>query len=577
MAIEPRRTPWAAVVEALAAEGVDLAFGLPGNPLHFVGDLAHAPEVRPILVRHEASGAFMAYAYARVTGKAGVCFASPGPGSANLASGLLEAFSGCQPVIALANGTPTRTEGMGAFQELDSVAFFRPITKWAVRPTDPEKVPWVMQRAFSLARGGRPGPVFIDLPGDMALREASIEPYRSPGPPVRVRPDAGAVSAAARELARAERPVLVAGNGCMLAGAGPALRRLAELVGAPVLTTPGGRGSIPEDHPLALGQVGLYFTRPGKAYYDSADLLVTVGSRMEEFQSGDWQLFPAGARFVQVDLDPRSIGQNWRPDVAVVGDARLALEDLCAAVAEEGIDEAAREARLAGVAEAKARFVDEVERECAEERRPIRTRQAVHAIERVFGPETILCHENGGQDLWSYYWPYHRVLEGGASVAPGEQTVMGLGCVGAIGAKLARPDKPVVCTSGDGAFQMYLGEVATAVQYRAGVTWLVLDNASLGWPQYLQVLEGQPTVATEFTHQSDLAGVVRAQGAHGERVEDPAEVVPALGRARRANEDGLPAAVVVAVERHDYPEWFVTWHREIWGLGAGGAASGAGG
>ena len=196
MAIEPRRTPWAAVVEALAAEGVDLAFGLPGNPLHLVADLAAHPGIRPILVRHEASGAFMAYAYARVTGKAGVCFASPGPGSANLASGLLEAFSGCQPVIALANGTPTRTEGMGAFQELDSVALFRPITKWAVRPTDPEKVPWVMARAFALARGGRPGPVFIDLPGDMALREASIEPYRSPGPPVRVRPDAGAVSAA---------------------------------------------------------------------------------------------------------------------------------------------------------------------------------------------------------------------------------------------------------------------------------------------------------------------------------------------------------------------------------------------
>jgi acetolactate synthase-1/2/3 large subunit len=573
---EPLRTAWAAVVEALAIEEVDLVFGLPGNPLHFVADLAAYPEVRPILVRHEASGAFMAYAYARVTGRPGVCFASPGPGSANLASGLLEAYSGCQPLVALANGTPARTEGMGAFQELDTLALFRPITKWVARPTDPEKVPWVMQRAFALARGGRPGPVFVDLPGDMALREARIEPYRSPGPPVRVRPDPAAVSAAARALADAQRPVIVAGNGCLLSGAGQPLRSLAGLVGAPVLTTPGGRGSIPEDHPLAVGQTGLYFTGPGKAVYDAADLLVTVGSRMEEFQSGAWQLFPAGARFVQIDLDPGAIGQNWRPDVAVVGDARLVLEDLYDAVLRLGIDEPERVARVAEIAEAKARFLEAVERECAEERIPIRTRQAVHAIERVFGPETIICHENGGQDLWSYYWPYHRVLEGGASVPPGEQTVMGLGCVGAIGAKLARPGKQVVCTTGDGAFQMYLGEVATAVQYRAAVTWLILDNASLGWPQYLQMLEGRPTLATEFTHQPDLAAVVRALGAYGERVEDPAEVLPALERARRANAEDLPAAVVVVVERHDYPEWFVTWHREVWGLGAGGERSASG-
>lgn len=572
-----RGTAWSAVVEALQSEEVEYVFGLPGNPLHFVAELSSRPEIRPILVRHEASAGLMAYAYARVTGQVGVCFASPGPGAANLAAPLLEASSGCQPVIALANGNGTRYEGYGAFQELDTMALFRPITKWAVRPTDPEKLPWVMQRAFSLARNGRPGPVFIDLPGDMALRETQIERYRRTEPPIRTRADGASIAKAARELVRAQQPVIVAGNGTMLGGAGDALRRLAELLGAPVFTTPGGRGSIPEDHELALGQVGLYFTQLGRDYYNAADLLVTVGSRMEEFQSGAWKLFPAGARFIQIDLDPAAVDQNWRSDVAVVGDSRLVLEDLLAAVSEAGIDATARSARLVALAEAKGRFLDEIDRECAELRTPIRSRQVVHEVERVFGADTIICHENGGQDLWSYYWPYYRVLAGGASVPPGEQTVMGLGCVGAIGAKLARPDKQVVCTTGDGAFQMYLAEVATAVEYRAGVTWVVLDNAALGWPQYLQILERQPPIVTDFATPPDLAGAARAQGAHAERVADPDEVRPALERARRANAEGVPAAVVFDIARHDYPEWFETWHREIWGFGVGGAASGSGG
>ncbi len=569
MTADNRKTPWGAVAEALHAEGVAHIFGMPGNPLHLIDDLARFPDVKPVLVRQEVCGVFMAYAYARVTGEPGLCYGNPGPGLANMVPGILEAYSGNMPVIALANGTPSRWDGYGAFQELDSLALFRSITKWVARPTEPEKVPWVMQRAFSLATNGRPGPVVIDLPSDMALREAEIDAYRPPERWIRSRADRERIAMAADELARAKRPVIVAGNGVVLSRAGAELLSLAERLGAPVLTTPGGRGSIAEDHVLSLGQVGLYFTRPGKAYYDSADLLITVGSRMEAFQSGEWKLFPAGARFLQIDIDAASIGLNWRPDVAVVGDARLVLEDLSAALDERAVDGAAKAARLAEIAETKARFDEEVERECAEQQRPIRTRQVVHELNRVFGRNTILCNENGGADLWSYYWPYYRVLDVGDCVPPAEQTEMGLGCVGAIGAKIARPDKQVVCTTGDGAFQMYMQEISTAVEYRAAVTWVVLNNSALGWPQYGQVLEGKPRLATVFERQPDFALVATAQGATGERIENPAEVAPALERARRANAEGVPAVVDIGIALHDYPEWFQTWHREIWGMGTG--------
>ena len=348
------RTAWQAAVEALEAEGVEYAFGLSGNPLHLVADL-HGTSVKPILARNESSAVYMAYGYARVARKVGICFGNPGPGTTNMVSGLLEADSACVPVIGLSNGTVTRFDGAGALQELDVPTLMRPVTKWSARLSNPAQMPWIMRRAFHVARSGRPGSVFVEVPGDLGLQEAEMDAYRSAGPRVRSRPTADAIEALAAALERAGRPVIVAGSGAWSADAGAALRAVAERVGAGVLTTPGGRGSFGEEHELSLGQVGLYFTSAGRAAWDDADLVLSVGSRLEELEAGPGaSLFPAHAAYAQIDADPFAIARNVVPDIALVGDAALALEELAAVLEARGTGPDARAGWRATIAELKA-------------------------------------------------------------------------------------------------------------------------------------------------------------------------------------------------------------------------------
>lgn len=552
-------TVWRAVAEALAAEGVEYVFGLPGNPKHLIYDLSEHTGIRFVLVRDEQYAVACAYAHARLTRRPAVVFSNPGPGITKLATGLLEATSGSLPVIAITNGVVIAHDGMGAFQELDSVALMRPVTKWATRVVDPRRIGWTMQRAFSLAVNGRPGAVYVDVPSDLADIRVAQPPYRPSLGRHRCRPDVPAVHAAAALIAAARRPLLVCGSGAVFADAAPAVRALAERVGMPVFTTPGGRGIYPEDDALALGQVGLYFTAPGKAYHDGADLIVAVGTRLEAFSTNSWASYPPGARLIQIDIDPQAIALNWRPDVAVVGDAALALEEIADAL--PAIDAAERDHRLARIAEAKARYLAAVAREAGEPARPIRVPQVLAAVNAVFGRDTILVKENGGADLWCYYWPYYRVGGLDNCVPMAEQTAMGFGIAGTIGAKLARPGKNVVCISGDGAMNMAMMELATAAEWRCGVTWVVLNNRALGWVQYNQVLNGKPFVATGFEVAADFVRIAEAQGCRAVRVEEPAEIEPALRAALAANRAGVPCLIDVTIARHDYPPHFVEVHK----------------
>ena len=566
-------TGWEAVVHALRAERVARIYGLPGDPRHLYDALYDAPEIEAVLVRHEASGAFMAMAEARVLGTVGVCHASPGPGMTNTVSALLEAFSACQPIILLATGTPGAYVGMGAFQEHDGVAVARPVTKWSVRVERPERIPWTMQRAFAIARSGKPGPVYVEVPSDVGLADAEMAEYRRIPGPSRSLPDPLDLRAAAELLAASARPVLVAGGGLVSSAAFAELARLAEQEHIPVMTTLSGRGSIAEDNDLAFGLTGLYRTRPGRDVFNAADVLVTVGARMEGFQSGDWKIYPPDAQFIQIELDPFEVGRNWVPDVALLGDARLTLDALARQLNHNPgrRDERRRSAQTA--IEAKAAFAVAVARECDEATSvPLRSKLIVHELNDVFGRDTILVNENGGQDLWTYFHPFYRVLDCGDAVTPGEQTCMGVGVTGAVGAKLARPEKKVVCVTGDGAFQMMPQELSTAVQYGAPVTWVVLDTSSLGWSKWRQRDSGR-YIATDFVSQPDLAALARAHGCHGERVTQPKDVRPALERALERNADGLPAVLDFVVEAFDYYPGFVsypaaTWQDDEAGIGA---------
>jgi acetolactate synthase-1/2/3 large subunit len=553
------------IVEALKAEGIDRLFGLPGNPIHLVDDLHRHSNIQNVLVRHEHSGVSLAYAYARVTGRPAVCYGNPGPGITNMATALLEAHSASLPVIALSNGTPISSDGKGAFQELDSVSFMRPVTKWATRIVSPETTPWVMQRAFSIAKNGRPGPVFIDVPSDIALQSCSMPPYKRSLDRHMFRPGSDAIAAAAVLVKKAKQPIIICGSGAVSARAGTNITRLAESIGAALYTTPGGRGTYAEDHPLCLGQIGLYFTDAGKKYFDESDLVISFGSRLEDFSTGGWTLWPSRAKFIQIDIDPESIGLNIRPHTALVGDAELTAIDLLTAIDNLSVKNSIT--RFRAVNKLQTRYIANIQRQLKRKTKPISGRQVVGAINHVFGKNTIMVHENGGADLWSYYWPYYQVLDADDCIPMGEQTAMGMGVIGAIAAKIAAPNKNVVCVAGDGAMQMGMMELTTAAENKCGITWVVLNNAALGWPQYIQVLEKQAEIATDFESSPDFAKLARSQNCKGIRVTEPDKVEPALRSALRANQSGIPVLVEVQIAKHDYAPHFQHFHREVWGLG----------
>ncbi len=554
------RKPWAAVVEALEAEGVELVFGLPGSPELLYNDL-FGSSVGAVLVRMETSAVFMAMAYARASGRVGVVHASPGPGMANLVPGLLEAHYACSPVVCLVSAASREHEGAGGFQDTPSLELVRPVTKWAVRIDLPERTAWTIQRAFAVAQNGKPGPVFVEIPGDVAGTSAEIPPYRRPLVGLRPAGDPDAIERVARLLDGARKPAIWAGGGVGLSGAEAELVSLAETLDAPVVTTPSGRGSISEDHRLAFGLVGLYRTASSARPVDECDCILYVGTRLEEFQTGLGRYLPTAAVVVQIDIDPCEIERCLPADAAIAGDAKLVLAALAEAV--RPVESRPWTAELVAHREA---FERRVERECAPEGAVLSTKQVIHALNRTFADGFILVNENGGQDLWSYYCPYVKVTTHRGCVAPAEQTVMGLGVAGSIGARLARPHTHVVCVTGDGAFQMYLKEIPTAVQHRAPVLWVVLDNAGLHWVKWIARATGGRYVAVDFEAQPDLVAVAAASGAHAERIDTPGSIDGALARARAALEGGTPAVLVCAIDTWDYPEGFVAFHRDVWGL-----------
>ncbi len=533
-----------AIKEALKAEDVKFVFGLRGG-----FDLQpDDPDITPIQVRYEGSAPFMAMACAVLSGKAGVCAtASGGNGLTNMVSGVLEAYSACLPVLTLVGrwggSIPSQEhEGMGAFAECDNVGVMKPITKWSARIPRATRTPWFMHRAFSIAYNGRPGPVFLEVPGDVMKADVEMPTY-TPSTRIRTRGDPDRIGKAVNLLLQAKRPIIVSGGGTILSQAFESFRVFVELLGIPFLTTPQGRSILPEDHPLALGLCGVYINNLAKQVYDEADLLVTIGSRMEALQSVTFQYFPEHAKFIQIDIEPQSIGLNWVSDLAIVGDARLVLRDLVSGIREKmrkrNLDEMPR---LKNIILAKKKHEREVAAECKTAAIPISPKRLVHEMNTVFGENTILCNENGCNDIWSYIYPYYKVLDQWSIVPMGEETCFGSGIAGAIGAKLVKPDMNVLCPTGDGAFQHYNQELATAAQYGLGITWVVFNNFSFagGWPPD----------TWNFTVQPDFVKLAEASQCYGIKVEKPSELTSALETAKQTNLEGIPAVVDVIIQ-HD--------------------------
>jgi acetolactate synthase-1/2/3 large subunit len=562
-----KETGWHLVAEALKTENVKYVFGLPGDP-SFYDALNEYPEITPIQTRHEGPGVFMAYAYAKLTGEPGVCHGTLGPGVAQMAAGILEAYSACLPMVIPCPSPNQSNEGKGAFQENDQLQMLSGMTKWGHRVTRPDKIPWVMRRAFSIATNGKPGPVFVEVPKDVGFAEidrSNLQKYVHSDRPIRVRPDFERVKQAADLLMNSARPVMVVGGGAISSKAFSEVLELAELLAIPILTTPCGRGIVSEDHPLANGLVGLYRTKMGKQLYEEADVLLGLGTRFEEFQSGAWKYYPRNAKYIQVDIDSYEIGRNWIPHVAIVGDVKLTLRDITSVVKDGLTRKEHYGQRLNEVKDAKRKYESEVEAECATSESDLRVKTILRSLNKIFESKTILVNENGSLDLWSYYYPYYRVLNTLGCIAPAEETCMGFGVGVSIGAKITKPEMNVVCTTGDGAFQQQIEELATAAQYSAGATWVIFNNFSLGWPKYVwKLLYPGRHLAVDYKVQPDFEKVAEAYKCFGARIEKPSEIDDALKLALKANKEGLPAVLNCIVRPMVYNQFFKEFHL-LWG------------
>ena len=528
------------MVDCLKNERVKFVFGLPGGKsVDFYDALYDTSEIRLIHVRHPASAAFMAYAHARLTSEPAVCHATVGPGAHNLVPGLGEAWSGCVPVIALCPSVRLSHEGEGLIQEMPpQIPLFTPLTKWSARMSTPSRVQWYLRRAFQIASGGKPGPVFLEFPADFNDSEVDVRPYQPSLRPLRSSADPDSINRAIDLLHKSEKPVLLVGSGIYSSRAFNELRDFAETVPIPVLTSCSGKGAIAEDHPLSAGMVGLYRTRVSKKVWEDADLVISVGSRFEELESAGWKWLPKNPKLIQVDVDACEIGRNWVPDLAIVGDAALVLRQLKSQVS--GRINQAHKTSADALLKEKADYAEAMRGQFNDASKPLKPLFILKQMRKIFSKNTILCHEHGLSDNWAY--PQFPILDAGACVAPSGHTVMGLGVVGSIAAKLTYPERQVVSIAGDGAFQMYSDEVMTAKQYGAPVTWCVLNSFSLGWIKYDERLAyGERYIGVDFQAQPDFLKLADAYGCFGESVENPGQVQEALQRAIKANNDGVPA------------------------------------
>ncbi len=549
----------------LAEHGVRHVFGVPGGQTLalYDGILDHEPGIRHVPVRDERSAAFAADAYARVTGQAGVCDATVGPGAAKLPSGLGEALGASVPVVALVSDlparlTPHRYRG-AASQALDQAALLAPVTKWLATVPDTATMPALVRQAFREATAGRPGPAALILPQAVldGPAGAGLATAWQPGsrrfgrfPAFRPEPAADDVSAAAAELGRAERPFILAGGGVLHSGAGPVLVTLAERLGAAVGTTLSGKGAIAEDHPLSVGVTGTMGTAAAAAALAEADVVLLAGTKASGGATFGWTLPRPDQVVVQVDLDPAELGRAVGWAVPVLADARQGLLALLAALGPAP-DRGPWQARLAGLT-AAWRATRDAER--ASGAVPIPPQRVLAELEAVLGPDDILICDASLASGWGGVYLEQRVA-GRQVLTPRGQAGLGYALPAAIGVSHARPAHRAVVLTGDGALGYAAGELATITEQGLPITVVVLNNRSWGWIRwYRRITFGRAWEDEDFGDVA-FADVARGFGLAAQRVSDPGELVGALAAALSAPG---PSLVDVVTETWQTP---ITAHR----------------
>lgn len=543
----PKRLVREAVADALEKEDIEYAFGLPGGQSCFVlWDALYDTDVKTVLCRDERGGAFMAEGYSQVERGPAIAQGTIGPGWGNLLPAMMDSWRASIPLICIAPGVPTLTSGQKAMQEVPQFSVSKPITKWSWRLENPGKATWMMRRAFAEAQSGRPGPVLLDIPTEYGGVEADIPEYEPKPRATSYEPSLERTKEAADLLLEAEKPVIVAGNGILWSEAWEELRKFAELVGIPVLTTPGGKSAIPENHPLAAGVIGHGGSEFSNNQIEDVDLAFWIGSAIEDLATNVYTYgLPDGAKFIYADIDPgRMADSPWKPDVDLVGDAKITLSkltDVCKKrVEKRDLDEIPR---IKELQEAKKEAEEKIKDEQTADTTPIHPAQATKAINEKMPDDAVVVHDAGHQMCYVQGYPYFKIKEPGNWVTMSEYYHIGSGMAMAIGAQLAT-DNQVIYFGGDGGFNYFLPEIATAVEYETPVVWFIQDDRSIGWiRQWQREVHDERFMDTKFEPSVDFVKVAESMGAKGVKIESPEEIDEGYDQAFKLAEEGYPVVV----------------------------------
>jgi tartronate-semialdehyde synthase len=550
----PRMSVMDAVVKVMEDEGVEVAFGVPGAAiLPLYKALSKSSQIRHYSVRHEEGGTHAADGYTRVTGKVGINIGTSGPAGTNMITGLYTCMADSIPQICITGQAPTTVLHKEAFQAVDIVEIAKPVTKWAVQVKEPAQLVWTFREAFRVAREGRPGPILIDLPLDVTKSDLEVDFDPERGGPLhfeRPEPRPNAIRQAVEMILQAERPILMPGGGTIIADASEELMELAEYLQVPVSPTYMGKGAINEDHELYAGIVGLQTQqRYANAIFLESDLVVGIGNRWADRHTGDLETYQGDRRFIHVDIDPRQIGRVFPPDLAVVSDAKLALQAML-----ETARTMTSARKPSGWVERVGELRSTLLRKTDFDDSPVKPQRAFEEMNEFFDEDTIFVTAIGLYQIFSgqfqkTYKPRHYICCGQAGP-------LGWEVPACIGVKLGKPDNLVVGVVGDYSFQFLMEEVAVAVQYKIPYVLIMLNNAYMGLIRQSE-LPYDMNFAVDLSYEGpnsdygiDNVGVMEAMGALGRRVWRPEEIKDALEWAIQASEERrVPALVEIMCER----------------------------
>lgn len=534
-----------ALAELLANYGVRSVFGLPGGQtLSFYDGIAKLePKLRHVLVRDEKSSVLMAIGYSKVTFRPGIADGTAGPGAANMLPSVIEAWASSTPVIVLTSDIVTKWVGKGASQELDHSKLYDSFVKASLKPRNTSDIPEVVRKAFRLATAGRPGPVHVDLPQDILEGsdsgspsfDLSVEEEYTRYPSLRSGPSPGDVAKIISLIESSTRPLIFAGGGAMMSQAFDEVRELAELIGAPVVTTLTSKGIIQEDHLLSLGCAGRQGYRPGanKAVKE-ADLILALGTKFAQVATNNWTLIdPARTKLIRVDIDPSEFGKNYKEELSVLADVKSALQDILNGLVQKGRKVGYRGSGpwLERVRKLRAEWVSTFDRLCLRSE-PIRAAFVFKEIQRALPPKSVLV--SSGSFSGAFAGCFYDVLETGKSCSfiqgrgmAGTETALPL----AIGAAIGVQDK-VLAVTGDGGFGYHVAELETARRMGLALPVVVLNNNSLAWMKLIQEEKfGSRFLSTNYSKDLSYAKVAESFGCKGLVVERASQLESALKEA----------------------------------------------